>query len=200
MTWNTSDLLQRWIHNVPLGRALDLGAGSGETARWLAEQGFQVVAVENDPVSFNQLLERCAGCDVSGQLIDLLDFTYKECTYKLILASAVLHFLKPTALWSLVDRIISALAPGGYLIADVFTTDDPGYEAFQASGTQPIEPNTYLVSHPKHYIHYFEPDELRRLFSTLEVLEYEEFRRIRVEDEGGYAAGASLVARKAKNG
>ena len=45
-------------------------------------------------------------------------------------------------------------------------------------------------------IHYFEPGELARVFTELEVLEYEEYRRIDPGSEEGYRAGATFVGRK----
>jgi tellurite methyltransferase len=191
-----SELLESWLERVPLGRALDLGAGDGEATFWLAESGFKVDAVERDLEAYKRLSEACIGLDVDIHPNDVLDFVFPQGKYNLILASAVLHFIRPTDLWSLADRIVAALTNGGFLIAEALTTDDPGYDVLRDSGVEQIEPNTFMMPSSEDVIHYFAPDELRRTFSTLEVLLYEERRRRDVEDPIGFRAGASLVACK----
>jgi len=111
-------------------------------------------------------------------------------------AQAVLHFLRPTQLWLLADRLVATLKPGGLLLADVFTTDDPGYLALKETGTIEIEPNTFEAPEPVGLIHYFAPGELRRIFALLEVLEYDESRRADPRSDDGFRAGAHLVAKR----
>jgi hypothetical protein len=120
-------------------------------------------------------------------------------TYDLIVAQAVLHFLRPTQLWTLADRLVAAIIPGGILMAEVFTTDDPGYKALLASKAIEIEPNTFEAPHPFGLIHYFAPGELRRIFTPLEILEYNESRANDPHCEYGFRAGAYLVAQRPHN-
>ncbi|OGO18492.1 MAG: hypothetical protein A2Z14_19825 [Chloroflexi bacterium RBG_16_48_8] len=191
-----SEWLEKWIGHITLGNALELGAGDGETTVWLAQSGFKVVAVERDPEACRLLREACMGLDVEIHPMDVRDHVLSEGKYNLIYASALLHFIKPTDLWPLADRIVAALASGGFLIAEAFTIDDPGYEALWNSGVAQIEPNTFVIPSSEEVIHYFAPGELRRTFSVLEVFDYEETRRIDAEDPVGYRSGAALVARK----
>jgi trans-aconitate methyltransferase len=178
---------------VPIGRALDLGAGEGETACWLAERGFSVDAVERDPKTFKQLAKACADKSVQPHLSDLRQYVISPEAYGLVLAEAVLHFLKPTELWPLADRLCHALVPGGILIAEAFTTDDPGFNQLREAGAVEIEPNTFLAP---WLIHYFAPGELRRVFADLEILAYEESRRLDPASSEGYRAGATFVGRR----
>ncbi len=195
-----SELLESWLERIPLGHALDLGAGDGMATLWLAESGFKVDAVEKDPEACRRLREASIGLNVDIYPKDVLEFVFPQEMYSLILASAVLHFIKPTDLWALADRIVAALVSGGFLIAEVLTTDDPGYDVLHVSGAEQIEPNTFELSSSEGVIHYFAPTELRRTFSTLEILLYEETRRRDIQDPVGYRAGASLVARKRDKG
>ncbi len=191
-----SELLERWAPQAPLGPALDLGAGQGEAARWLAAQGFEVDAVESDPLRFRRLAAGTADGRLHAYLLDLQDFVIQPERYTLILASAVLHFLRPSQLWPLADRLQAGLARGGLLLVEVFTTDDPGCASRRAEGAPEIEPNTFLVPDPVGVIHYFEPGELLRLFPALEVLAYEESRRLDPRAPEGYRSGAQLAARR----
>jgi tellurite methyltransferase len=189
-------MLEGWIHHVPLGHALDIGAGKGEVALWLSRRGFKVDAVEQDPETGELLRESCKGSEVILHHIDIRDYVFPEETYSLIHASAVLHFIPPTDLWPLADRIIASLVSGGFLFAEVFTTDDPGYEILKGSGVKQVEPNTFVLPSSDDVIHYFMPGELPRTFSGLEILEYQETRRVDLEDPKEYRSGASMVAQK----
>jgi trans-aconitate methyltransferase len=191
-----NELLESWVEQIPRGYALDLGAGDGRATIWLAECGFKVEAVERNTEACKRLRKACMGLSVDIQPVDLLEFAFPYRKYRLIHASAILHFIKPTDLWTVADRIIDSLTPGGFLIAEVLTTDDPGYEAIRDSGQAQIEPNTFQLSSPDEVIHYFESQELRRTFSSLEPLFYEETRRRDYSDPIGFRAGASLVAYK----
>ena len=188
--------LQNWLGEISIGRALDLGAGDGEIALWLSRQGFQVDAVERDSLVFKRLQKASVGSDVVPHMTDLTEFPMTPATYNLIITQAVLHFLRPTQLWLLADRLVDALVPGGILLAEVFTTDDPGYSTLRQTNTLEIEPNTFEAPSPIGIIHYFAPGELRRIFAPLEILEYEETRRADPQSADGFHAGAYLLARR----
>jgi len=191
-----SELLEGWVDQAPVGHALLLGAGKGETAKWLAARGFRVDAIEKDESACERMRKVCNGLDVQVFVMDLMHFPYPEAQYSLIVAPAVLHFLLPTDLWQLSDRLMSSLTLGGILIVEVFTTDDPGYDALIEAGVPQVQPNTFNLPAPIHLIHYFEPGELARVFQPLTVLFYEEARRVDWFDREGLRAGASLVARR----
>jgi SAM-dependent methyltransferase len=188
--------LEKWLDEISIGSALDLGAGEGETSLWLAQHDFKVDAVERDALIYERLSAACAGTTVNPHLSDLTEFSLSPNSYSLIVAQAVLHFLRPTQLWPLADRLVDALVPGGILLAEVFTTDDPGYTALRQSNTLEIEPNTFEAPPPIGLIHYFTPGELRRVFAALEVLENDESRRADPQSVDGFRAGAYLLARR----
>jgi len=190
------EALERWWGKIPTGTALDLGAGEGDNACWLAEHGFIVDAVEIDTRLTMLLARRCGNLPIRICSSSITLFDIAENAYSLIVASAILHFLRPTELWPLADRMHLGLIPGGFLIAEVFTTDDPGYAVLRDTDTKQIEPNTFWLDGQKGVIHYFAPDELRRVFHGLDVLEYEESRRIAADPAVGYTSGALLVARR----
>jgi SAM-dependent methyltransferase len=189
-----NEVLEEWVPKAPIGRALDLGAGEGETARWLAERGFQVDAVEADPQALSRLARASAGWPITPHHADLLDFSLPLESYALIVAQAVLHFLPPSRLPALAAGLCRALRPGGVLIAEVLTTDDPGRAAFRRQAHTEIEPNTFQASFG--LMHYFRPLELQRLFLDLQTLYYEESRRQDPQAEPPYRSGATLIARR----
>ena len=191
-----SDLLRQWINHIPRGHALDIGAGEGDVSAWLAREGFKVDAIEQAPDVCLRLKDACKGLDISIHPRDVREYDFHEGVYSLVYAGAILHFVKPTDLWYLADRIVSSLVYGGFFIAEVFTTDDPGYEVLRSSGAEEIEPNTFITSAFDEPIHYFMPGELTRTFSSLIIQAYEEARYLDPEDSVGFRSGASIVAKR----
>lgn len=191
-------LLEDFIDQVPTGWVLDLGMGDGCNALWLARRGFDVVGVDVCATSVSearQVAER-QGLSLKTYVADIREFYIAPQSYTLIMALAVLHFLRPEEARELARRIKAGLRPGGVVIASVFTIDDPGYEALQASGAVEVAENSFLVPEIEGVLHFFAFDELRRLFDGLEVLHYAEERHLDVShDEPHYHAGAFLVAR-----
>ncbi|HET7011859.1 MAG TPA: methyltransferase domain-containing protein [Anaerolineales bacterium] len=190
------EVLERWAGAAPAGRALDLGSGDGGIALWLGRQGFVVDAVEVDRGKTRRLSNVRRGLPVVVHSVDLREFPLVPGTYSLIVASSILHFLRPTELWPLADRLEAALMAQGLLIAEALTVDDPEAVERLASGEPQIEPNTFSTSGPEGVIHFFEADELRRVFGNLEVLEYQENRRLAPDSPRGYRSGATFVGRR----
>lgn len=191
-----NEALESWIDHVPLGRALDLGAGDGLTSAWLAGRGFRVDAVEHDPDRFDSLRRRTHGLPVHLHPIHIMQFRPALNTYSLVVAAAVLHFFAPSSLGVLAERLRRCLVQSGLLIAEAFTTDDPGYAVLLRENVRQVEPNTFEAPSLVGVIHYFEPGELRALFAGLKPLEYVEDRRLDPTSAEGYRAGALLVAQR----
>jgi SAM-dependent methyltransferase len=124
-----SDLLwsarpNRWVEaelaSLPAGRALDLAAGEGRNALWLAGRGWQVTAVDFSQVALakgRRVAE--AAADGSAERIewvgaDVLDYVPAPGRYDLVV---VAYLQLPAAPRAVVHaRAASALAPGGVLL------------------------------------------------------------------------------------
>jgi SAM-dependent methyltransferase len=185
------ELLETWLPAIPRGRALDLGAGEGEVAVWLAHQGFEVEAWERDPAVFRRLV-RYPRIHATCVDICLAEEWPEECA--LVLALAVLHFVPPADLPGLARRMIAALAPGGFLVAKAFTTDDPAYDGLRQGGIADSPTGGHERPDSPEAMHFFAPGELRTLFAALETRAYEESRWVADSIAAGYRASASLVA------
>ena len=194
-----SGLLEQWVPDGRGKSALDLGAGEGHGAAWLAQRGYQVLALEPDLQRAQILSQRCEGLPVQVVQMCVQDFPFHPQAYDLIVALAVLHFLLPTEIWTLADQLTAALRPGGTLLAQVYTTDDPGFHTLQQAGLEQVEPNTFSAPAPVGTIQYFESEELCRVFAPLEVLHYEEARLHDPDSWAGYRAGATFVGKVAAN-
>ena len=178
------DQLRVWQAHLLQGRALDIGAGDGEISLWLATQGYEVDALELDQQRASHLQTLFTSFPIHLHPVDVLEFSIPSKHYSLIIASAVLHFINPMHHLMLAERLVEGLTPGGMLFAAAFTRDDPS-----ASDEDDSEPDRVQ--------HYFHPDELRQLFQPMDVLFYDESRRVAPGSLYGYRAGAILVARRA---
>lgn len=73
----------------PPGRALDLGAGEGRTALWLAERGWDVTAVDFSDVALDRGRDRVLASGAPGTVewvcADLTEFDPSGATYDLVL-------------------------------------------------------------------------------------------------------------------
>ncbi|MGA9531188.1 MAG: methyltransferase domain-containing protein [Anaerolineales bacterium] len=185
--------LLEWLPRPVLGRALDVGAGDGRLAIWLAEEGFEVDAIERDPTRFAAVRTWAASPRLHPVCADVTGLSLGAKRYRFILAASIFHFLRPEAFQRLASDLQAALRPEGVLMAEVFTTDDPGYEEMRQDGPPD---GRHTFRHPlEGWIHYFAPGELRAAFAEMQVLHYEESRRLDPTRSAGYYSAATLVAR-----
>jgi SAM-dependent methyltransferase len=94
---------------LPVGRALDVGAGEGRNASWLAERGWQVIATDFASAAVAgmrarglEAVEADATAWVAPDPVDLAVLCYLQ--------------LEPEALAAAIARAAESLAPGGTLL------------------------------------------------------------------------------------
>lgn len=112
---------QSWSHLIASrspGFALDIGAGSGRDARWLASNGWQVVAVEPAD-ALRELAQKSSGPEVrwsAASLPELIELPSTPTTYQLILLSAVWMHIPPCERKLAFQTIAKRLATDGIII------------------------------------------------------------------------------------
>jgi len=107
----------RELAGLQPGRALDLGAGEGRNAIWLAEHGWQVTAVDFSGVALAKAARLAAGRGVTGitwVTADLRGYQPPPGSFDLVLL-AYIH-LPPAESDALLHAAATALAPGGTLL------------------------------------------------------------------------------------
>ena len=111
-----SSIVASALEDVPPGRALDLGCGSGRHAVWLAERGFRVTAVDFSEEALRQGRERAAEAEVDVAWVhaDVLGYVPEPAAYDLVLV-AYLH-LPPGERRSVLAQASSAVSRGGVLL------------------------------------------------------------------------------------
>ncbi|MFP3987897.1 class I SAM-dependent methyltransferase [Streptomyces sp. E11-3] len=105
------------LAGLPVGRAVDLGAGEGRNALWLAERGWEVDAVDFSAVALDKAgrlaAERGVGL-LRTVCADLTGWSAPEAPYDLALI-AYLHLPWPQ-MAQVLRRAASAVRPGGTLL------------------------------------------------------------------------------------
>jgi SAM-dependent methyltransferase len=98
------------------GQALDLAAGEGRNAVWLAELGWQVTAVDFSAVGLAKAgkLAESRGVNVNRVTADVRDYRPEAAAYHLVLI-VYLH-LPAAELAGVLSRAVTALAPCGTLL------------------------------------------------------------------------------------
>lgn len=101
---------------APPGRALDLAAGEGRMALWLAQRGWEVTALDFSGVGLQRGKARAAGLgvDVAWQVADATTADFGDRRYDLVLV-LYLH-LETERLLPVLNRAAAAVATGGSLL------------------------------------------------------------------------------------
>jgi SAM-dependent methyltransferase len=164
--------LKKHIRLLPKGRALDIASGEGRNAVFLAQNGFEVDAVDisEKGVRKAKKLAREKGVKMNTFLVDLDQYPIEKERYDLI---ANFYFLRRR----LIPRIKKGLKKGGRVVFETYL----------------LEHRTLGKGGPKQAKYFLKPNELLRLFEDFRILFYREgiFR------EGGKKkAVASLIAEK----
>lgn len=162
---SVAPIVAKYCHLAPPGRALDIAAGTGQNARFLAENGFVVTAIDISDIALSAL----AGIHprLHPVCLDLDRWDLPENRYQLVIN---LHYLNRR----LFTPIAEALVAGGVLIFETFIDPPPG----RGGSTHCRD---YLL---KEY-------ELRHAFAAMKTVFYEEST---MPSALGDAKMASLVA------
>jgi SAM-dependent methyltransferase len=101
---------------LPPGRSIDLAAGEGRNALWLAERGWDSTAVDFSDIAIGKALaiaER-RGVRLSTEVADLNVYMPKAAAYDLVLVAYLQ--LPADQLDPILARAAAAVAPGGVLL------------------------------------------------------------------------------------
>jgi SAM-dependent methyltransferase len=99
--------------DLPPGSAIDLAAGEGRNALWLAGRGWQVTAVDFSSVAVERGAASPGGDQVEWQVADVTTYTPGR-QFDLVLV-CYLH-LQREAMRRVLDHAASWVAPGGHLV------------------------------------------------------------------------------------
>lgn len=155
---------------IPPGRALDLATGKGRNALFLAQRGFDVVAIDVSAVALEDArkVAEARSLHVFWRQENLETLKLPEDCYDLVVN---FNYLQR----SLVPQIKTALKIGGHVIFETFLVDQR------------------VIGHPKNPAYLLEHNELLQRFREFRVLYYREGK---MAERGGGAFRAGILAQK----
>ena len=167
-----NSFLKRHIHLLPPGTALDIAAGEGRNAVFLAEHGFDVEAIDISKMALRKAraLARSRGVKIKTVVANLDSYPIEEGHYDLI---TVFYFLDRR----LIPEIKKGLKKGEKVFFETYLT------ANKSLGLNGPHNPAYLLK----------PNELLKLFQGWRILFYREGT---FKEGGSRKAIASLIAEK----
>jgi len=180
--WETgrpSAELQRVVAEQRIGpcRAIELGCGSGINAVWLAQQGFDVTAIDFNRLAIQKAHERAAaaGASVRWLLADVCNFQEKCEPFPFFFDRGCYHAVRRDDLQGYLRTLQNVTAPGS--LGLVLT----------GNAREPVVPGPPVVSEA----------ELRgELGSVFEIVHLREFRLDDVEESASGFLGWSCFVRR----
>jgi SAM-dependent methyltransferase len=150
---------------VPLGRALDVGAGEGRHSLFLAARGWRVDALDISVEGIARLKRRAEamGVSVNAWAGSAAGQDFAAGAYDLVLSTgAVLNFFEKAAARRLIERLKAAVRPGGWIYLSVCTVGDPAYRRHLAAAKEVREDSFFVEG--TGWVTAFRSGELAALF------------------------------------
>jgi 2-polyprenyl-3-methyl-5-hydroxy-6-metoxy-1,4-benzoquinol methylase len=167
-----NELLENWLPNLPVGRALDIACGAGRNSLFLAAAGFEVDALDisSEGLSRAAATARAQGLEINWLERDLESGLPDGGTYDVIV---MFRYVNMPLLHNLKDR----LRPGGYLLVEEHLVTEAD------------------VIGPRGSRFRVEPGELAAAAADLQICYCDE--AVVTDPDGRRVALARLVARRA---
>ena len=167
-----TEILSSAPWRIVSGRALDVATGRGRNARFLAERGFSVDAMDISEVALQEAQKAAAGKGLAINFIqaELEQAALPGAAYDLIIN---FNFLER----SLVPKMKNALKLGGHLIFETYLVDQR------------------VLGHPRNPAFLLGHNELLELFRDFRVLYYREGKFV---EQGQAAFRAGIFAQKVR--
>ncbi|WP_297443187.1 methyltransferase domain-containing protein [Sulfurimonas sp.] len=166
MRKNIEPIVEKYISNAVVGKALDIACGVGRNTHFIAEKGFEVDAVDLSDYALSQVEEKE---NINKIEVDLDTYNLKTNEYDLIIN---INYLSRR----LFPQIKDALKAGGIVIFETFIVAHGDFD-------QPANPEYLLRT-----------NELLHAFIGLDIIYYEEREDVNLRGENTRVA--SLVAKK----
>ncbi|MGP4016710.1 class I SAM-dependent methyltransferase [Saccharopolyspora sp. 5N708] len=165
------------VADLPPGQALDVGCGEGADARWLAERGWQVTAVDVSHVALERAARTAGGHGVSWTRADLAATAPPVGAFDLV--SAHYFPLRHQPDHTAVRGLLASVAPGGTLLVVGHDLAD-------------LQPN----EHGFDPADYYEPHEIAGLLDDGWTVLVDETRPRTAPSPGGHTRDTVLRAKR----
>src|ERR1700761_4143273 len=135
LPWDTGQpepLLVEFVacSGVNPGPTLEIGAGTGTNAIWMAERGFNVLGVDVSPLAVEKARAKIeAPLPCRFEALDFLAGTPPAGPFQFVFDRGCFHvFDEPDERQRFAARVAAALAPGGLWLSLIGSTEGPAHE------------------------------------------------------------------------
>jgi len=132
-------LVKLLAEQLSSGKVLEMGAGAGRNALFLASQGFEVQATDISASAIEKLTARASeeGLTLSAFVSDIAEEDIKE-NYDAIVCTFTFHHLTKKDAELAIGKMQSHTKPGGFNVITTFTKQGDFFKSY------PNTPNFYL--------------------------------------------------------
>jgi SAM-dependent methyltransferase len=131
LPWDTGQpepLLLEFVDSsgVKPSRTLEIGAGTGTNAIWMAERGFDVLGLDVSPLAVERAHAKLEGRSLPCRFeaLDFLSVTPPGCPFQFVFDRGCFHvFDEPNERQQFAARVAAALAPGGLWLSLIGSTE-----------------------------------------------------------------------------
>ena len=179
--WNTEHLRGIWKgpysldffdrYVTPPARILDAGCGVGRYTIPLAMREYDVTGVDISLFAITELdnVRLRRNMQMGLAAADIFHLPFRDNSFDAVVAFGVLQHLLEDERSTVLPEFARVLVPGGTLVIEVLGMED------MRIGGREVETATFLRSTGSVY-HYFNLDEIKDLFSGLEIINIKENR------------------------
>lgn len=123
-----NEFLAKAATRIPKGKVLCLAEGEGRNAVFLAEQGYEVVAVDSSSVGLEKAkkLAKERGVEIEAIVADLGNFEIKPDSWDGIVS--IFAHLPPDVRKALHKKVVSGLRSGGVILLEAYRPDQLKYK------------------------------------------------------------------------
>jgi SAM-dependent methyltransferase len=162
---------------------LDLGCGNGRHAIYFAREGLKAsgIDVSQRAIEWAGDWADREGLEVDFRVGDITKLPYADGTFDAVVSHGVLDHVLPELASAAVKEVRRVSSPTGLFYCDMRSTDDFEF----ASGTE-VAPNTFVVEsgYERGLVqHFFNRDEIQRLFDGQFRIIYSEITERRIEPD-----------------
>ncbi len=165
--------LIEYLHLIPQGPVLDLGAGNGRNALFFAKLGHEVDYVDVSKTYSKRMKDRAKAerFKLTAHNMDIRNYDIPEKHYVLIIASKILQLFPKADIEDITRKMNAGLARKGLIYVYTFSVENLKHSK-RLHELELVEENTYYHRKYRQHFHYFKSDELLSFFLKLRMIFY----------------------------
>lgn len=157
--------------NYPI---LDVGAGQGRNSFFLANEGFEIEAIDTSKVSIDIIKKfaKANNLNIKTYKSDFLDYEVSNKKYSAVLIFGLFQILSWHSIIEFIKKSKKIVKKGGLIFITAFGTEDFSYKNNMKDFIE-IGKNSFF-NDEKHIRTFLESDEILSFFEDTEILHHKE--------------------------